>query len=144
MVNVKIDSHEVFYSSNTFYPRIGLLSQQQYVGQLLFLPNGAALPDDLLQDGQPQLHYHLADFHNVIDLLRNEGDVYLLYAGSGGGSENALHVYSKARIKLGLTATAPLKAAEKVTAVKAGLAKSKTVKSVATASKSRAGGKLRK
>jgi hypothetical protein len=143
MINVKIDSHEVFYSSNTFYPRIGLLSKQQYVGQLLFLPNGAALPDDLLQDGQPQLHYHLADFHNAVDLLRNEGDVYLLYAGSGGGSENALHVYSKARIKLGLTAT-PLNAARKVTVVKAGLAKSKTVKSAATASKSRAGGKLRK
>ena len=143
MINVKIDSYDVFYSSNTFYPRIGLLSNQQPVGQLLFLPNGAALPDDLLQNGQPQLHYHLADFHNAIDLLRNEGDVYLLYAGSGGGSENALRVYSKTHAKVGVTVK-PFQAAKKVTTVKAAMTKRKTIQSAATTSKPKATGKRRK
>ena len=56
----------------------------------LALQHGAALPADGLNGTQPQLNYHLDDFQNCIDLLRNEKPVYLLYNGSGGGFENAL------------------------------------------------------
>jgi len=34
--------------------------------------------------------YHLDDYENTIDLLRNESPVYLLYRGSGGGFENGI------------------------------------------------------
>ena len=40
--------------------------------------------------GQVQLYYHLDDYRNAIDLLRNETPVYLLYSGSGGGFENGI------------------------------------------------------
>jgi hypothetical protein len=36
------------------------------------------------------LYYHLDDFQNAIDLLRNEKPVYLYYSGSGGGHENGI------------------------------------------------------
>ena len=90
MAATAIDDYTVMYSSNTFVPRIGLQHAGKFIGQLLFHPNGTVLPADVLLSGQPQLHYHLDDFHNVIDLLRNEKPIYLAYVGSGGGNENAI------------------------------------------------------
>jgi hypothetical protein len=86
----KIDKYEVMYSANSFPPRIWLESAGKPIGQLIFLPNGAPLPADSLLSGQPQLHYHLDDFNNAIELLRNEKPMYLLYSGSGGGFENGI------------------------------------------------------
>ena len=79
----RIDAYEVFYSANSFSPRIGLKHAGEFIGQLIFKPNGATLPADTSENGQVKLHYHLDDFHNAIDLLRNEKPVYLYYNGSG-------------------------------------------------------------
>jgi hypothetical protein len=54
------------------------------------MPNGSSLPQDNMTNGQVNLYYHLDDFENVIDLLRNESSLYLLFSGSGGGFENAI------------------------------------------------------
>ncbi len=86
----KIDSYEVIYSANSFVPRIGLKGGGKYIGQLIFKPNGATLPADSMINNQAQLYYHLDDFHNAVDLLRNESPIYLLYSGSGGGFENGI------------------------------------------------------
>jgi hypothetical protein len=51
-----------------------------------FRPNGATLP----QDTSGSLYYHLDDFQNVLDLLRNEKPMYWLFSGSGGGFENGV------------------------------------------------------
>jgi hypothetical protein len=88
MPATRIDSYLVQYSSNTFYRRIGLLSGSAYIGQLVFMPDGTALAADKLSGTQPQLYYHLKDFANCIDLLRNEKPVYLLW--NGPGNENGL------------------------------------------------------
>ena len=85
-----ISQYEVIYSANTFFPRIGLLNAGKYIGQLIFKPDGSALPQDNILSGQPQLYYHLEDFSNIINLLRSEKTMYLLWAGSGPGYENAL------------------------------------------------------
>jgi hypothetical protein len=85
-----IDPYEVIYSATRFPPRIALRRAGAYIGQLVFNPDGAALPADGLAGGQPNLQYHLANFENVIDLLRNEKPMYLLYSGSGPGFENGL------------------------------------------------------
>ncbi len=85
-----VDSYLVQYSSNSFSRRIGLKSGATYIGQLVFMPNGSALPPDKLIGTQPQLYYHLDDFQNCIDLLRHEKPVYLLYNGSGAGFENGI------------------------------------------------------
>jgi hypothetical protein len=69
------------YSANKFPPRIWLKSTGKYIGQLIFKPNGTDLPYDALVDGQANLYYHLEDFQNLIDLLRNEKPLYLLWVG---------------------------------------------------------------
>ena len=85
-----IDNYMVQYSSNAFSRRIGLRNGANYVGQLVFLPNGSTLPADKMQGTQAQLYYHLEDFSNCIDLLRNEKPVYLLWTGAGAGNENGI------------------------------------------------------
>ena len=90
MTQMRIDAYEVFYSANGFAPRIGLKHAGNYVGQMIFMPNGAALPADTVVNNQAQLHYHLDDFQNAIDLLRNEKPIYMYYNGSGGGFENGI------------------------------------------------------
>ncbi|HLG37836.1 MAG TPA: hypothetical protein VI338_06845 [Nitrososphaera sp.] len=86
----KITNYEVMYSANAFRPRLWLKDSKQYVGQLISLSNGAALPQDTMVNSQVQLHYHLDDFQNALDLLRNEKPLSLLYSGSCGGLENGV------------------------------------------------------
>lgn len=90
MAMTAITEYEVMYSSNTFPPRIWLRNGPKSIGQLIFLPNGSVLPPDSQVGSQVNLHYHLADFQNAIDLLRNEKPMYLLYNGSGGAFENGI------------------------------------------------------
>jgi hypothetical protein len=90
MALTKIDEYEVMYSANGFVPRIWLKAAGKYIGQLIFKPNGATLPPDAMVSGQVNLYYHLDDFQNAVDLLRNEKPMYLLYSGSGGGFENGI------------------------------------------------------
>jgi hypothetical protein len=90
MALTQIDQYEVMYSANTFFPRIWLKNGGKFIGQLIFHPDGAALPADGLSGGQVNLHYHLANFENAIDLLRNEKPMFLLFSGSGGGFENGI------------------------------------------------------
>ena len=90
MALTKIDEYEVMYSANQFPPRIWLKNGGKFIGQLIFRPNGAALPPDSMSSGQANLNYHLDDFQNTLDLLRNEKPMYLLFVGSGGGNENGI------------------------------------------------------
>lgn len=90
MALTKIDTYEVMYSANSFVPRIWLKGGNKNLGQLIFMPNGSALPQDNMVNGQVNLYYHLDDFQNALDLLRNESPMYLLYSGSGGGFENGI------------------------------------------------------
>ena len=94
MALTKIDEYEVMYSANAFVPRIWLKSSNKFIGQLIFKPNGSVLPPDNMVNGQVNLHYHLEDYHNTIDILRNEGPMYLLYLGSGG--ENGIKITTEA------------------------------------------------
>jgi dTDP-D-glucose 4,6-dehydratase len=87
---IKIDKYHVMYSSNRFSPRIWLKEGNKWIGQLIFRPNGTALPPDYTSGNTVNLYYHLDDFQNAIDMLRNESPMYLLYSGSGGGNENGI------------------------------------------------------
>lgn len=90
MALTQIDKFEVMYSANTFPPRIWLLNANNFIGQLIFMPDGTALPQDSMVNGQVNLYYHLENFQNVIDLFRNESSLSLLFSGSGGGNENGI------------------------------------------------------
>jgi hypothetical protein len=81
--STKIEDYDIVYSTNAndFAPRILLKSGNNWIGQLMFEPNGSKLPADNLSNGQTILYYHLEDFENVLDLLRNVHDTpaYLTY-----------------------------------------------------------------
>ncbi len=94
MGTTKIDEYEVMYSSNKFPPRIWLKGAGKYIGQLIFQANGATLPPDALVGTQCNIYYHLDDFQNCIDLLRNEKPMYLLWMGAG--SENGIKTLAEA------------------------------------------------
>lgn len=96
MALTKIKEYEVMYSANRFAPRIWLKNGGKYIGQLIFKPNGSTLPLDTMAGGQVNLYYHLDDFQNALDLLRNESPMYLLYSGSGGGFENSIKTIQEA------------------------------------------------
>lgn len=85
-----IDHYWIQYSANSFPPRIGLQNKGSFFGQLVFLPNGSALPPDGMNGTQIQLYYHQEDFANILSVLQKEKTVYLLYNGSGGGFENGI------------------------------------------------------
>ena len=81
-----IEQYEVMYSANAFAPRIWLKGGGKYIGQLVFKPDGAALPPD----SATSLYYHLEDFENALNLFQNEKPMYLLFSGSGPGYENGI------------------------------------------------------
>ena len=85
-----ITSYAVMYSANNFPPRIWLKNADKFIGQAIFVRNADPLPADNLTNGQVNLFYRLADFQHILDVLRHEQPVYLLFNGSGGGSENAI------------------------------------------------------
>ncbi len=90
----KIDKYEVMYSSNKFVPQIRLISGDKIIGRLIFRPNGSTLPADSLSGGQAYLYYHLDDYQNALDLLRNEGPMYVSYIGPS--SENCIRTTEEA------------------------------------------------
>ena len=88
---IPITQYEITYSSNSFSPRIGLQNApNHFVGQLVFHPNGAPLPQDAVVNGIANLHYHLDDFANVLEVLRGPKPVFLVFNGVGPGFENAI------------------------------------------------------
>jgi hypothetical protein len=94
--NSSIDNYQVMYSSNTFLPRVWLISNSTYVGQLIFEPDGKKLPDDSKINGQINLYYHLEDFKNIIEILQSNPSVSLIYDGSGNTSENGIYANTMA------------------------------------------------
>ena len=88
MATTLINDYEVMYSAYAFPPRIWLSSAGNFIGQLIFHPDGSKLPPDSLLNGQVNLQYHLEDFENCFSILRNEKTVYLLF--NGAGAENGL------------------------------------------------------
>jgi hypothetical protein len=87
MSSTAINQYEVFYSSNGFPPRIGLINDAAYFAQFLFMPNGSVLPSDGVLNGQIQIYYHLEDFANILNILQHEKQVFLVYNGPNAGND---------------------------------------------------------
>lgn len=90
MPRTQIEKCRVIHSAKTFHRCIGPLTGGARIGPRGLHADGAVLPQDGSNGTQPQLRYHLDDFQNAIDLLRNVTPVYLLYNRSRGGFGNAL------------------------------------------------------
>jgi hypothetical protein len=90
MALTQITQYQVQYSANKFPPRIFLKNGTNFIGQLIFMPDGSTLPPDGQTGSQVNLYYHLEDFANAFALLSEEKAVYLLYSGSGAGFENGI------------------------------------------------------
>ena len=79
MALTAIEDYEVMYSSTPFVPRIWLISQGNFIGQLIFMPDGTPLPGDT----PGNLYYHLEDFENLLGILATDKPTYLLFVGTG-------------------------------------------------------------
>ncbi len=92
MPTLQIHSYRIFFSSNTFNPRLWLYgAENKIIGQLVFHPEGSVLPADIARsNGTYDLMYHLSEYPMLLDMLRNEKPVYLLFNGAGPGWENAV------------------------------------------------------
>ena len=88
----KIDHYEVMYSANQFPPRIWMYGGGggKALGQLIFMPDGAAVPQDNMSGGQVNLYYHLENLATMLLLFRGEQTLYILWSGSGPGFENGI------------------------------------------------------
>ena len=86
MALTAIDDYEVMYSSTPFVPRIWLISQGHFIGQLIFVLDGTPLPGD----APGNLYYHLEDFENLLGILATDKPTYLLFVGTGSGNENGI------------------------------------------------------
>ena len=86
----KSDHYEVMYSANKFPPRIWLYGGGKPLGQLIFMPDGATLPNDTIVSNQVNLYYHLENLETMITLFRGEKTLYVLWSGSGPGFENGI------------------------------------------------------
>ena len=88
----KIDHYEMMYSANQFAPRLWLFGNggSKPLGQLIFMPDGAAVPPDNMSGGQVNLYYHLENLATMLELFRGEQTLYLLWSGAGPGFENGI------------------------------------------------------
>lgn len=86
METIKLDSYLVVYPSGDGAPRIWLRAGNAYVGQVVFWPDGDPLPNDT----PDQVDYHRREYPNVLDLLRNEGPVFLFSMDLDDGVFTAL------------------------------------------------------
>ena len=91
--NTQIDEYEVMYSTCKFAPRVWLKNQGKYIGQIIFNPDSSTLPPDALVNSQVNLYYHLSDFQNILNLLREEKNRFLLYVSPT--SENGIKTTQK-------------------------------------------------
>lgn len=62
-------------------------AHSQAIAQVLAVPDGEPLPPAAQHDGRAVLYYHRSAIPQVVDLLRNESPVYLLW---GEGRNTAL------------------------------------------------------
>jgi hypothetical protein len=53
-------------------------------GVILFHEPGVQLPPDTSSDGRIQMHLPVTMFPSIVDLLRNEGPLWLKYADKAG------------------------------------------------------------
>ena len=79
----RIEEYVVTYPADPCSPSIQLVAGSgEFIAQLVFTPNGTALPGDT----QHQVHYRLDDFAHLLDLLRNESPIYYISNGPGHGN----------------------------------------------------------
>jgi hypothetical protein len=86
----RIDQYEVMYSANKFPPRIWMYGGGKPLGQLIFMPDGANLPQDTMSNNQVNLYYHLENLETMLALFRGDKTLYVLWSGSGPGFENGI------------------------------------------------------
>lgn len=90
MSTTLIEKHTIKYASGANPRSITLINGLDSIGTLLFYPNGAALPKDMTVKGHVMLYYYREDFANILNLLKTEKPVYLVYTGPGMIGENGL------------------------------------------------------
>lgn len=88
----KLLGYEVrFTSGTTTAPRIWLYGKGGLVGQLIFVSDETPLTGDSVDpNGNVNLYYHREALSALLELLRAEKDIYLMWQGPGTLVENGI------------------------------------------------------
>ena len=83
------DEYKVFYtnSSKHYKAFIYLYHDKKYIGSLGFLNNDKVLPDAVFDNVNSiiRLHYHISNFGNIVEILRQEKPLRLYCHSDGFG-----------------------------------------------------------
>lgn len=87
-----IKSYKIQFSSNGFVPRIALYDKDENkIGRLVFYPDDTKLPSDRQEPrGEVTVMYKMNQYPMLVDILRNENPVYLVFNGTDQHSENGV------------------------------------------------------
>jgi hypothetical protein len=78
--NKPFDSYKIWYYSDfTYDALIYCYNGSSYAGRLAFIADDKPLPENKMWSNQPSLYYHTSKFEDIIDILRNEGPLYLYF-----------------------------------------------------------------
>jgi len=81
--NRPFDSYKLWYYSDFSYEAlIYCYNGSSYAGRMVFIAEDKPLPENRMWSNQPSLHYQISRFDDIIDILRNEGPLYLFYNDS--------------------------------------------------------------
>jgi hypothetical protein len=63
-----------------------LNGESGFLGYVNFMTNGCSLPKSVKQNGLYFLYYHFSDMPIIVDMLRNEKPLYLIFQDDGNNT----------------------------------------------------------
>ena len=66
-------------STNDIKAMIMVNAEVEFLGYINFMTNGRPLPKSVKQNGLYFFYYHFSDLPVVVDMLRNENPIFLIY-----------------------------------------------------------------
>ncbi len=83
------DEYKIYYTNSMrhYNAFIYLYQEKKFVGTLSFLDNDKNLPNAVFDNANSiiRLHYHISDFENIIEILRQEKPLTLYCHSEGFG-----------------------------------------------------------
>lgn len=86
-ISKTFDSYQVWYYSAPQYKyrvMIQLYYNRNFIGRILFMKEGEVLPTNYQINNRPYLHYDMADYAPMMDMLRNEKPLYIQFVPENG------------------------------------------------------------
>lgn len=76
----EFDSYRIYYHSAPQYKwqvMLDFYKGPDFVGRALFMKSGEPLPANFMQNGHPRIHYSIADFQSILQILAMDKPLYI-------------------------------------------------------------------